>query len=57
MAADVIVLATMWLAVEAASTRHALPAEALAGAQALREWAQVAAAERPTPATTTRSRR
>jgi hypothetical protein len=49
MAAEVIALATLWLAIEAASTRHALPAEALAGAQALRQWAQTVAAEPPTP--------
>ncbi len=48
VAAETIALATLWLAVEAASTRHALPADALAGAQALRQWAKTTAAEQPT---------
>ena len=51
VAAETIALTTMWLAIEAASTRHALPVEALAGAQALREWAQTVAAEPPTQPT------
>jgi len=49
LVAETIALATLWLAVEAARTRHALPVDALAGAQALRRWATAVAAEPPTP--------
>lgn len=49
LVAETIALATLWLAVEAARTRHALPADALAGAQALRQWATAVVAEPPTP--------